>query len=609
MRKTLMIGMLALLVSLLVVTQVVAQQQTEKIDLNVIHRIKTAEIGGGGAAGGGAGRGGGRGPNRPPLMETMYNLTDRYGPRLTNSPQYRAAGDWAVSQLQEWGLSNVHLEPFTTVPPPAPANTAANNAANANAANTDAANADGANGGPAGGRGGARGPIPSWQMTGYSGAMIEPSYMPIIGYPQAWSGGTNGPITGEAMLVAPLQTMADMDKLHGKLTGKIILTAAEPQLALPITPMAHRYTDEELNGLVPEVFPGAGRGGAGAGGRGGNANLTPQEQQAFTRRQTTFWKDEGALATITASATGQSGIVFASNGSSRAGDPTKNLPSLAITAEHYNRIARLLDHNVPVKLSFDIKVEWDTTKTEAFNVIAEIPGATKPNELVMVGGHFDSWHMGTGATDNAVGSAVAMETMRILKSLNLKMDRTVRMALWSGEEEGELGSAAYVRDHFADPQDMKVKPEHDGFAGYFNIDNGSGKIRGIYLQGNEMVRPIFEQWFAAIKDVTPGAITIRNTGGTDHQSFDAVGLPGFQFIQDPLDYDSRTHHSNMDVYDRVQQADLEQMAVIEAYFVYNAATRPDKLPRKDLPAARGGGADGRGGRGAGGRGGGGGRGN
>ena len=261
---------------------------------------------------------------------------------------------------------------------------------------------------------------------------------------------------------------------------------------------------------------------------------------------------------------GQSGIVFASNGSSRAGDPTKNLPSLAITAEHYNRIARLLEHNVPVKLSFDIKVEWDTTKTEAFNVIAEIPGTTKPNELVMVGGHFDSWHMGTGATDNAVGSAVAMEVMRILKSLNLKMDRTVRMALWSGEEEGELGSQAYVKEHFADPQDMKLKPEHDGFAGYFNIDNGTGKIRGIYLQGNEMVRPIFEQWFAAIKDLTPGAITIRNTGGTDHQSFDAVGLPGFQFIQDPMDYDTRTHHSNMDVYDRVQQADLEQMAVIEA---------------------------------------------
>jgi carboxypeptidase Q len=576
-RKLFVIGLLLPLLPLLIV----AQQQTEHIDLNVIHQIKTAEIGGGG--GGGGGRGGRGAAPRPPIMETLYNLTDRYGPRLTNSPQFRAAGDWAVSQLKEWGLSNVHLEKFATQPSPA----------EAAAADRDAATADAGGGG--GGRGGARrAAIPSWQLTGYSGAMVEPSYMPIIGYPQAWSGGTNGPLTAEAILVPPIQTMADMDKLHGKLTGKIVLTVAAPDLTLPTAPLAHRYTDEELNGLIPEVFPA----GGGRGGRGGNpgaATLTPQEQQALQRRQTTFWQDEGAAATITASARGQSGIVFASNGSPRTGDPTKNIPSLAITAENYNRIARLLEHNVPVKLSFDIKVQWDTSNTEAFNVIAEIPGATKPNEVVMVGGHFDSWHMGTGATDNGVGSVVAMEVMRILKSLNLKMDRTVRMALWGGEEEGELGSSAYVRDHFADSADMKLKPEHAGLAGYFNIDNGAGKIRGIYLQGNEMERPIFEQWFAAIKDLAPGAVTIRNTGGTDHQSFDAVGLPGFQFIQDPLDYDTRTHHSNADVYDRVQQADLEQMAIVEAYFVYNAATRPDKLPRKDLPAARG--AGGRGGRG------------
>lgn len=574
MRK-LLIGVPALLLLLTVPLLMLAQQQTEKIDLNIIHKIKTAEIGDGGRGGGG-GRGG-RGPAAPPIMETLYNLTDRYGPRLTNSPQYRAAGDWAVSQLKEWGLSNVHLEPFATEPLPPPP---------ANAKPEDDAEADG------GGRGPVRAAIPSWQVTHYDGAMVEPTYMPIIGYPQAWSGGTNGPLTAEAMLIPPIQTMADMDKLHGKLAGKIVLTAAPPDLALPTTPLAHRYTDEELNGLVPEIFPSGGR-----GGRGG-ANLSPQEQQALTRRLGTFFQDEGALATITASARGQSGTVFANNGSPRTGDTTKNIPALAITAEHYNRIARLLQHNVPVKLSFDIKVEWDTDKTDAFNVIAEIPGSTKPNELVMVGGHFDSWHMATGATDNAVGSAVAMEVMRILKSLNLKMDRTVRMALWSGEEEGELGSAAYVKDHFADPQDMKLKAEHAGFAGYFNVDNGAGKIRGIYLQGNEACRPIFEQWFAAIKDVTPGAVTIRNTGGTDHQSFDAVGLPGFQFIQDPLDYDTRTHHSNMDTYDRVQQADIEQMAVVEAFFVYEAATRPDKLPRKDLPVAR----RGRGGRGGGGRG-------
>jgi Zn-dependent M28 family amino/carboxypeptidase len=492
-------------------------------------------------------------------METMYNLTDRFGPRLVNSPQFRRAGEWAVKKLTEWGMTNAHLEKWST----------------------------------AGGRGGA---LPSWEITGYSGAMVEPTYMPLIGYPQAWSGGTPGPVTGEAIM-ATIATPADLEKWKGKLKGKIVLTAPLQDLAFPTTPLAHRYTTEELHELVPEILPEGGAGGR--GGRGGaNAALlamTPEERQAFTEKQRTFFVDEGALATVTASARGQSGTVFASNGSPRTGDPTKNLPSVAITAENYNRIVRLLDHKETVKLSFDIKVAWDTSNTDSFNVIAEIPGATKPNEIVMVGGHFDSWHMGTGATDNGAGSAIAMEVMRLLKTSGLKMDRTVRLGLWGGEEEGLLGSAAYVKEHFADPATMKTTSEHDGFAGYFNIDNGTGRIRGIYLQDNEMCRPIFEQWFAALKDLTPGFVTIRNTGGTDHQSFDRVGLPGFQFIQDPMDYDTRTHHSNMDVYDRIQQADMEQMAIVEAVFVYNAATRPEKLPRKELPAPTP--AGGRGGRG------------
>jgi carboxypeptidase Q len=529
---------------LLIPTLALAQQTTEKIDLNVIHKIKIAELGEGGGFGGGGGRGGeGRGGSQ--VMNTMYNLTDRFGPRLTNSPQFRRAGDWAVSQLKEWGLSNVHLEKWST----------------------------------AGGRGG---PIPSWEMTGYSGAMVEPTYMPIIGYPHAWSGGTNGPLTGE-VIVAQIQTPEDLDKWHGKIRGKIVFLVQPPELPFPTTALARRYDDQELQELVPEILPTGGRGGR--GGRGGNPlfNMTPEERQTFLDRQRKFFKDEGALMTVTASARGESGTVFASNGSPRTGDPTQNIPSVAITAENYNRIARLLEHQVPVKLTFDIKTAFDMTNTDSFNVIAEIPGTAKPNELVMVGGHFDSWHMGTGATDNAAGSTVAMEVMRILKSLNLKMDRTVRMALWGGEEEGLLGSQAYVKEHFADPATMKPTAEHNGFAGYFNVDNGTGRIRGIYLQQNEMVRPIFEQWFAALKDLTPGVITIRNTGGTDHQSIDRVGLPGFQFIQDPMDYETRTHHSNMDVYDRIQQADMEQMAIIEAVFVYNAASRPEKLPRKDLP--------------------------
>jgi hypothetical protein len=532
-RKTLVLSLPALLLPLLIV----AQQITEHVDLNVIHKIKNAELGGGGRGGGGRGN--------SQVMDTMYNLTDRFGPRLVNSPQFKRAGEWAVSRLKEWGIANAHLEKWST----------------------------------AGGRGG---PLPSWEITGYSGAMVEPTYMPIIGYPQAWSGGTNGPLTGDAMM-ATIQSPADFDKWRGKLKDKIILTAPLQELAFPTTPLAHRYTDEELKELTPEEFPT----GGGRGGRGGPPNplaaMTPEERMAFPEKLNKFLAEEGVLLTITANARGQSGTVFASNGSPRTGDPTKNLPSVAITAENYNRIVRLLQHEVPVKLSFDIKVAFDTTNTDSFNVIAEIPGATKPNEIVMVGGHFDSWHMGTGATDNGAGSAVAMEVMRILKTLNLKMDRTVRLGLWGGEEEGLLGSAAYVKEHFADPATMKTTKEHEGFAGYFNIDNGTGRIRGIYLQNNEMVRPIFEQWFAALKDLTPGIVTIRNTGGTDHQSYDRVGLPGFQFIQDPMDYDTRTHHSNMDVYDRIQQADMEQIAIVEAVFVYNAAMRPEKLPRNDLP--------------------------
>jgi hypothetical protein len=519
---------------------ILAQQQ-EHVDLNVIHRIKTAEFGGGGRGGG---RGGNAGGSK--IMDIMFNLTDHYGPRLTNSPQFHAAGEWAVKQMTEWGLSNAHLEKWSTKEVQS-------------------------------------GPIPGWQITRFSAAMVEPAYMPIIGMPVAWTSGTNGSVTGEAML-APIEGPADLDKYHGKLKGKIVLTSAVPDLELPTAPLASRYTPEQLAELDTELIPvPGGRGGRG-GGRGGAAaflNMTPEERTAYQTRLRTFWKDEGVLLTLTANARGQSGTLFG-GGAPRQGDPTQNLPQVSVTAEHYNRIARLVEHNVPVKLTFDIGTEF-TKDTDSFNVIGEIPGTTKPDEVVMVGGHFDSWHYGTGATDNAAGSAVALETMRILKTLNLKMDRTVRVALWGGEEEGLLGSQAYVKEHFADPATMKTTTQHQNFAGYFNVDNGGGRIRGVYLQGNEMMRPIFEAWFAALKDLTPGDITIRNTGGTDHLSYDAVGLPGFQFIQDPLDYETRTHHSNMDVYDRIQAADMEQMAVIEAVFVYNAATRPDKLPRKDLP--------------------------
>ncbi len=236
-----------------------------------------------------------------------------------------------------------------------------------------------------------------------------------------------------------------------------------------------------------------------------------------------------------------------------------------------------------MKLQFNIRNELYEDNLDSVNVVAEIPGTRKKDEIVMLGAHLDSWHGGTGATDNAAGSAVVMEAVRILKSLNLTMDRTVRMALWSGEEEGLLGSRAYVKEHFADRETMKLAAEHSKLAGYFNYDNGTGKIRGIYLQGNDMARPIFEAWLQPLHDLGASVVSIRNTGGTDHQSFDAVGLPGFQFIQDPIEYETRTHHSNMDLYDHIQPGDLMQASAIMASFVYNAAMREEMLPRKPLP--------------------------
>jgi Zn-dependent M28 family amino/carboxypeptidase len=261
-----------------------------------------------------------------------------------------------------------------------------------------------------------------------------------------------------------------------------------------------------------------------------------------------------------------------------------------VTNEHYNRIARLLEKNIPVTLEFDLGAKF-TDPGDSFNLVAEIPG-TDPNAgFVMLGGHFDSWTGGTGATDNAAGAAVAMEAMRILKTLDLKMPRTIRLGLWTAEEQGLLGSRAYVKEHFADPADMKPKTEHAKLSGYFNLDNGSGKVRGIYIQDNDQVRPIFESWVAPLKDLGVTTLTIRNTGSTDHMSFDGVGLPAFQFIQDPLEYGTRTHHSNMDVYDHLQAGDLEQASAVMAWFVYNTAARPEMLPRKPMPkpgAGRGG---------------------
>jgi hypothetical protein len=358
---------------------------------------------------------------------------------------------------------------------------------------------------------------------------------------------------------------------------------------LPLwTPPASRYTDEQLKALERETDAtprgnffgragGPGRQGGPGGGRGA--------AQRFAAERTKFFQEEGVLAVLVPGR-GDGGTVFVQGGGSREASGPASVPTISIAVEHYGRIVRTLEKKMPVKIELDIKNTFHDDPM-SFNVIAEIPGTDKAAELVMLGAHFDSWHGGTGATDNAAGSAVMMEAMRILKQSGLRLRRTVRLGLWGGEEQGLIGSREYVKAHFADRADMVLKPEHARLSAYFNVDNGTGAIRGVYLQGNEAVAPIFDAWMKPFDNLGMTTVTIRDTGGTDHQSFDAVGLPGFQFIQDPVEYGSRTHHSNMDVYERIQDEDMRKNAVIVAAFVYHAANREDKLPRKPLPKPQG----------------------
>ncbi|HEV2686981.1 MAG TPA: M20/M25/M40 family metallo-hydrolase, partial [Bryobacteraceae bacterium] len=420
-----------------------------------------------------------------------------------------------------------------------------------------------------------------------------------------------GVVSGEPVLAPVANSLsikkgeADLDqyiqKYKGKLRGKVVLIS-EPFNNIvqnESRPDLRRYTDAELKELAAapppvekmQIDP---------------ANVEiPEELEARIRffssapptvmdeyrkkrddlaaRRTQFFVDEGVLALLQDDQRARDGLLF----SEAAGpyDPKKPLapPTFIVTSEHYNRIARLIGAKAKVEMQVNLKARVSDTAVDSYNIVAEIPGGTKKDEIVMVGAHFDSWHSGTGATDNGAGSAVMMEVVRILKALNLKMDRTIRIGLWGGEEEGLLGSKAYVKEHFGDPKTMKLTSAHAKLSGYFNLDNGSGKIRGVYLQNHDAMRPLFEQWLAPFQDLGVTTLSIRNTGGTDHLSFDAVGLPGFQFIQDPLDYSTVTHHSSMDVYDHAIAGDLMQCAAVIASVVYDAATRPDMLPRKPLP--------------------------
>jgi carboxypeptidase Q len=510
------------------------------------------------------------GLSRSRVMETMFWLTDRYGPRLTGSPEFEEAGDWAVKQLQDWGVANVRKERFAF------------------------------------GRG--------WSLAKFHATMVEPRVMPIIGLPKSWTRGTNGTFTADVVRVQ-IATEADAAKYKGQLRGKIVLTQAAREVRmLDKGPIVLRYGDDPK--WLEEVISMPAPRGRGAGAGRGRGN-------AFSVNQ--FYKDEGVVALFDRGANADlsaggsdltwqtqrvdGGTIFVQSGG-RAGDaPDANLPQVTLAVEHYNRMVRLLEHNVPVKVELNVEVKFrEETQPGGFNVVGEIPGTDKADEIVLIGAHFDSWHGATGATDNATGSAAMMEVLRIIKATGLRPRRTIRIGLWGGEEGGLLGSRAYAREHLGTvpqrgggagaagdatdpdaavttpaPQQRVIqdpKPELPKTSVYFNLDNGTGKIRGIWMQGNTAVKPIFEAWIKPLKDLGVEFLGPRSVVSTDHTNFDALGVPAFQFIQERYEYNSRTHHSNMDFLDRVQADDMKQIATVAAVFVWQAANRAELLPRK-----------------------------
>lgn len=465
------------------------------------------------------------------MAELMSYLCDVYAPRLAGSPQYREAGKWVVNKLKEYGLENPKMEAWGTF-----------------------------------GRG--------WELKKFYAAMTSPQYMPLIAFPKAWTAGLSGTVKGNAVLM-DIKKEEDLAAFKGKVKGAIILSKGEQEVALGMEADGRRESDDDLKKMTLAA-DGTGR-----------RNFTPEviaqmrAQRELQTKVSKFLKDEGALVILEPSR-GTDGTIFVQSGGEYKKGSSEAMPQIVVAAEQYNRMVRIAQKNIPVSLELELQSNYDDSDSLGYNVVAEIPGTDKKlkDEIVMLGGHFDTWHAGTGATDNSSGTAVAMEAVRILKTLGVKPKRTIRIALWDAEEEGLIGSREYVRNHFFDRDKKEAKPEYDKLAAYFNYDNGSGKIRGIYTQGNFEVMPIFEQWLKPFNDLGASTVTLRNTGGTDHQSFDGVGLPGFQFIQDPLEYETRTHHSNMDVYDHSSRADLIQSATIMAAFIYNAAMRDEKLPRK-----------------------------
>jgi carboxypeptidase Q len=494
----------------------------EKVDVATIEKIKAEEM------------------SHSQVMEIMSWLSDVYGPRLTWSPNATEAKDWTMGKMKSWGLANVHEETWDT---------------------------------PAG---------LGWQNERFS--MMATTLAPFIvqAVPQAWSIGTKGTISGLATRI----TAANLDELKknydGKLRGTFVMLA--PPLNRPVNqfaPTASRLSDSAL-AVMAAAQPAV----AGAAGRGGRGNAPATISLADTA--VLRWlksQDVGAILLVDAAHVG--GDIGTNNGASRV-KGVAAIPTVHVSQESYGRIARMVEKNIVVYLELNMQNKFYPENKSSFNIIGEIPG-TDPalkDEVVMIGAHFDSWHSGTGATDNGAGSGVMLEAMRLLKTLNLKPRRTIRIGLWTGEEQGLMGSRAYVKQHFgyADSTGLHPTAEQGKLAAYFNVDNGSGKIRGVFLQGIEAERPVFDAWMDPFKQMGMKTLTIANTGGTDHLSYIAVGLPGFQFIQDPLDYGNVTHHTNQDVYERLQPDDMMFNSAVVASFAWQAAQRDEKLPRPVTPA-------------------------
>jgi hypothetical protein len=482
------------------------------------------------------------------VMATVEHLTDQIGPRVTGSPEAKEALEWTRKQLADWGLANAHLEPFEF------------------------------------GRG--------WSLRSVSAAVVKPQQFPLMALPRAYTPGTSRPVRGP-LLVAPMETEKDLDPYRGKVAGKILLIDKTHDFDADKAAAPRRYTAETLDELEQYKVP-----------KETDQERTKRfEERIKTRRaRNKFLTEEKVLAILESSNLPWGVLQVSSGGSYKPGEPAGS-PDLVVAAEQYNRLLRLAEKNPDVQVEIDVKSRYQDDDHNSYNTIAEIPGTDPNGEVVMLGAHLDSWHGSTGATDNAAGCAVAMETVRILKALGVKPRRTIRIALWTGEEQGLFGSYAYVAQHFGarpEPKDpdlkalspyirpktsgpIEVKPEHAKLSAYFNMDNGGGKIRGLYAEENAAVAPIFEAWLRPLHDLGADTVTLRHTGSTDHVAFDEIGLPGFQFIQDELDYYAETHHTNMDAYDHLDREDLMQASVVMATVVYHAAMRTDRMPRKPLP--------------------------